>query len=149
MQHSAILLPWALHYGNSLSILATVEVLDILRIIQYSEELSVILILIAFKIQSLMSYGEENQAKIHKNLKEETSFETNFYGLAKQKSASIKRWKKRKCGWKKEKETAHDLICQSGYQWNWQLLMISLLNEVADRIQKCTGGFCLCFQPEA
>lgn len=50
---------------------------------------------------------------------------------------------------KKEKETAHDLICQSGYQWNWQLLMISLLNEVADRIQKCTGGFCLCFQPEA
>lgn len=45
-----------------------------------------------------MSYGEENQAKIHKNLKEEASFETNFYGLAKQKSASIKRWKKRKCG---------------------------------------------------
>lgn len=53
--------------------LATVEVLDILRIIQYSKELSVILILIAFKIQSLMSYGEENQAKVHKNLKEETS----------------------------------------------------------------------------
>lgn len=87
-----------------MSILATVEVLDILRIIQYSEELSVILILIAFKIQSLMSYGEENQAKIHKYLKEETSFETNFYGLAKQKSASIKRWKKESVDEKKKKK---------------------------------------------